>query len=400
MRVLLFTGKGGVGKTTVAAASAAHIASRGGKTLVVSTDPAHSLADTFGVRLGGEPTEVDTGLYALQIQTQRRFEQIWREIRHYVRGLLGQDGAASLQAEELTVLPGAEEVLALLEVRDQVGSGRWDAVVVDCAATAETLRLLALPDTLAWYMERVFPTHRRVLRTVRPLLGRFPAGTLPSESVLDAVTRMHAELTEVQALLRSPDVSPRLVLTPELVVVAEARRTLTGMALLGFRVDEVVANRVFPPGGDAWRAGWARAQRRLLAEVGQSFAGMPLRSLSYRPGEPVGLPALLDLAAELYGDDDPLAVTAGEPLMRVERDGATFVLVLALPLAERGEVALARSGDDLVLTVAGRRRLVALPSVLRRCEVEGADLRAGSLRVRFRPDPAQWPSGLDPWPGR
>jgi arsenite/tail-anchored protein-transporting ATPase len=407
VRVVLFTGKGGVGKTTAAAATAALVARRGRKALVLSTDPAHSLADAFGVPVGPEPRELDTGLAAMEVDTQLRFERGWRDVQGYLLDLLARGGVDGLQAEEMVVLPGAAEVLALLEVRDQVAAGRWDAVIVDCAATAETLRLLALPEALSWYVERVFPTHRRMMRSLRPVLGRLAGGlggaALPPDGVLDAVTRLHAQLADVRGLLADPAVtSVRLVLTPESVVVAEARRTLTNLSLYGYRVDSVLANRIVPAPAtpvagsgaepDPWRAAWAAAQAEQLALVRESFTGVPVRRASYRPAEPVGLRALLDLAAELYGDDDPVAVPPPADLVAVDRAGEEYVLRLSLPFAQRSEVAVARSGDELVLTVGAHRRLFTLPSGLRRCTVTGAEFADGTLRVRFRPDPQLWPA--------
>ena len=390
MRVLLFTGKGGVGKTTAAAATAAAIAGRGHKTLVLSCDPAHSLADALGVPLGAEPVEIDNGLAALQVDTQLRFEQRWAALQRYLADLFARGGVDPLQAEELTVLPGAEELVALLEVRDQAASGRWDVLVVDCAPTAETLRLLALPDALGWYLERVFPTHRRVLRALR--LTRLGGAALPGEAVLDAFTALQEELADVRGLLAEPTTtSVRLVLTPESVVLAESRRTLTSLALYGYRVDSVLANRVFPD-GDGWLGGWARSQAEQLARLRASVGDLPVRTLGYRAAEPVGLPALLEVAAELYGEDDPLGPAGVEELVSVRADGDGYVLDLVLPLADRADVELGRTGDDLVLTVAGHRRMLSLPSVLRRCTVGGAAYADGRLAVRFRPDPELWPA--------
>ena len=393
MRVLLFTGKGGVGKTTTSAATAALAAAGGRKTLVLSTDPAHSLADTFGVELGAEPTEIDTGLYGQQVDTQRAFESSWREVQHYLRDVLEQGGVDPLEAEELTVLPGAEEVLALLELRAQVAGGRWDVVVVDCAPTAETLRLLALPEALGWYMDRVFPAQRRVMPTLRPVLSHLVGVPMPPDRVFGAVERLHGELTDVHRLLTDPSTtSVRLVLTPEAVVVAEARRTLTSLSLYGYRVDGVVANRVFPADGDdPWRARWVSAQAEQLAGIASSFAGLRTWQSPYLPAEPVGLSALSDLARDLYDADDPLDLVETPEPMSVERVATDeFVLSISLPHAERRDVDLVRKGDDLVLTVGSHRRVLALPSALRRCVVDGAGLRDGALRVRFRPDPDVW----------
>jgi arsenite/tail-anchored protein-transporting ATPase len=393
VRVLLFTGKGGVGKTTTSAATAALAARRGHKTLVLSTDPAHSLADALGVQLGDEPTEVDDCLFGQQVDTQRAFEASWREVQHYLREVLEQGGVDPLEAEELTVLPGADEVLALLELRDQVASGRWDVVIVDCAPTAETLRLLALPEALGWYMERVFPAERRLVRTLRPVLSHFAGVPMPPDQVFAAVERLHGELSEVRRLLTDPAMtSVRLVLTPESVVVAESRRTLTSLSLYGYRVDGVVANRVFPShGDDPWRAQWVAAQSEQLADVDASFGPLPVWRAPYQPTEPVGLDALTGFADELYADDDPLAVVETVDPVTVERLTADeFVLTIALPHADRRDVDLVRKGDELVVTVGPYRRVLALPSALRRCQVEGAALREGRLRVRFSPDPAVW----------
>jgi arsenite-transporting ATPase len=387
---LLFTGKGGVGKTTASAATAALAASRGSKTLVLSTDPAHSLADAFGVPLGSEPTEIDTGLYGMQVDAQRAFERTWRDIQSYLMVVLERAGVDALRAEELTVLPGAEEVLALLELRNQVASGRWDLVVVDCAPTGETLRLLALPEALNWYVEKVFPAQRRALRAMRPLLSRVAGPAVPADGVFDAVERLHRELGDVRDVLTAPATSVRLVLTPEAVVVAEARRTLTSLALYGYRVDGLVANRVFP-GGDAWRDGWVEAQTAQLDGIRRDAAPLPVLVSPYRPTEPVGLAALTELGQELYGEQDPAAQAGPAPeLLGLQRDGDGFVLSLALPLASRREVELARAGDELVITVAGHRRVLALPSALRRCVVAGATLAAGRLGIRFEPDPDLW----------
>jgi arsenite-transporting ATPase len=395
VRILLFTGKGGVGKTTTSAATAVLAAARGSKTLVLSTDPAHSLADTFGVELGAEPTEIDTGLCGQQVDTQRAFEASWREVQHFLRDILEQGGVDPLEAEELTVLPGAEEILALLELRRQVAGGRWDTVVVDCAPTGETLRLLALPEVMRWWMRRMFPPERRVMRTLRPVLTHLAGLPFPPDSVFAAVDRLSSELSEVRDLLVDPaTTSVRLVLTPESVVVAEARRTLTSLSLYGYRVDGVVANRVFPDDdgtGDSWRAGWVRSQRIQLDSVAESFPGLPVWRTPYAAAEPVGIDSLTQLATATYDDADPLAVVATADPLTVERIATDeFVMSVALPHAERRDIDLVRKGDELLLTVGSHRRALSLPSVLQRCVIDGAALRDGRLRVRFRADPDVW----------
>ena len=384
MRVLLFTGKGGVGKSTVAAGTAALAAAAGHRTLVLSTDAAHSLSDAFDAVVGSEPTEVAEHLFVQQVDAQLRFEQSWAEIQGYLLAVLDVAGVDPVAAEELTVIPGAEEVLALLELRLQARSGRWDVIVVDCAPTAETLRLLAMPEALGWYMKRVLPIERRVVKTLKPVLSRAAGVPMPGDTVFDAVERLHAELDEVRALLSGPEASVRLVLTPENVVLAEARRSYTTLSLYGYRVDGVVANRVFPAeGADDWRAGWVMSQDAVLEQVDQSFTGLPVWRSVYRPAEPVGVQALAALAAEVYGESDPLALPDGDGPFRVRRTERGAVLHLALPFATRDDVDLARNGDELVVSVGSYRRLLTLPAVLAKYSAAGARVEQGELQVRF-----------------
>ena len=386
VRIILFTGKGGVGKTTSAAGTAALAARAGQRTLVLSTDAAHSLGDAFGQQIGREPVEVAPLLWVHQVDAQRRFERSWGEIQGYLMSVLDAAGVDPITAEELTVIPGAEEVLALLELRNHVVSGEWDVVIVDCAPTAETLRLLALPEALGWYMTRVFGVQRRMVRALRPVLSRAAGVPMPEDSVFDAVERLHADLEQVQQILTEKDATVRLVLTPETVVVAEARRSLTTLSLYGYRVDGVIANRVFPEGdGDAWRQGWVDSQRTVLGEVRQSFVDLPIWLSGYRSEEPMGVAGLAGFAESAYGEDDPLAVPeSGEGPMTITRTDTGAVLRIALPFAQRADVDLARHGDELVVTVGSYRRLLSLPAALSRHTVSAARVEDGALQVRFR----------------
>lgn len=385
MRTLLLTGKGGVGKSTIAAGTAVLAARTGARTLVLSTDAAHSLADAFGITdPAPEPTEVAPGLFLQQVDAQRRFTDAWSEIQGYLLRVLDAAGVDRVAAEELTVLPGAEEVLALLELRDIARSGAWDVVVVDCAPTAETLRLLALPEALGWYMQRVLPAERRIVKVLKPVLTRAAGVPMPGDSVFDAIERLHADLTEVRELLTRPSASVRLVLTPEQMVLAEARRAWTSLCLYGYRVDGVVANRIFPDGqGDTWRAGWVQAQTAVLEEVEESFSGLPVWRSGYAAAEPVGVSALGAMAQALYADTDPLALPQGRAPFEVEVNAEGALVQVALPLVRAEEVDLAQVGDELVLTWGSYRRVIALPQAVARLQVAGAAVRDGRLSVRF-----------------
>ena len=390
-RTLLFTGKGGVGKTTIAAATAVHSARRGHKTLVLSTDAAHSLGDALGTPLTAEPTEVEPGLFAQQVDPRARMELHWRSIQTHLVGALESVGVDPIAAEEMTVLPAAEEILALFEMRDQVHAGRWDMVVVDCAPTAETLRLLALPEALDRYLNRSVPVSVRLARAVR--LGQLGTGVDP---LLDGLDRLTTELAAVRETLTASSTGVRLVLTPDRVVLAETRRTMTSLALFGYPVETVVLNRMMPAGRDPWLAARSAREQEVMQAVHSSFSAVPVLHAGFALHEPVGGDALLGVAEQLYGPlggplaNDPIVPVTNHPAMRVSRAGDEYVMSLPLPLADRADLDLSRSEDDLQITWGTARRVLALPSALRRCEVVGASLRDGELRVRFRPDPDLW----------
>ena len=358
MRILLFTGKGGVGKSTLAAATACASAAAGHRTLVLSTDAAHSLADALDVPATSEPTEAAANLWVQHVDAQQRFERSWADIQGYLLSVLDVAGVDPVAAEELTVIPGAEEVLALLEVRAQARSGEWDVLVVDCAPTAETLRLLALPEALGWYMTRVLPVERRVVKALKPVLTRAAGVPMPEDSVFDAIERLHADLDDVRAVLTGPETSVRLVLTPESVVLAEARRAYTFLTLFGYRVDTAIVNRVFPDGGaDEWRRTGSR-RRRATWGCGRLVRRADLRTSVYRAAEPVGRDELLDLAASVYDDADPIAPGSSVPPMSVVRPrgwaGAVLSLAPGRPGRRRPRAQGRRLADRLV---ASYRRL-------------------------------------------
>lgn len=403
--MLLFTGKGGVGKTTLAAATAAHLARSGRKALVVSTDPAHSLADALEAGLGRDPVEVDGvgGLFAAQVDARALLEGAWADLREHLGTILAGAGVDEVVADELTVLPGVEELLALAAVRRAAHSGPWDVVVVDCAPTAETLRLLALPEAIGGYVERLFPAHRRAVRGLLGGLAREKGEAQRWDRAAEALDGLADELTGLRELLASRHTGIRLVLTPERVVAAETRRTVTALGLLGLHVDGLVVNRLVPvpapeESGPAarWLRGRADGQAAVLADVAR--LGLPLRTVEHTAAEPTGVAALLALGEQLWSADDPAADAApAAPLLALRRTSGTgrspeseFELAVHLPGAATAPLDLARIGDELAVTAAGVRRLVALPAVLRRCTVTRARLDGDDLCVTFRPDPAQW----------
>jgi arsenite-transporting ATPase len=404
-RVVLVTGKGGVGKTTTAAATAVRAARSGLRTLVMSTDAAHSLGDALDVDLRTARTwddshAVEPGLHALAVGAHTAVEADWQVVRDYLLGVLDAMGVDPVVADELTSLPGAEEVTALAALALQTQRGQWDLVVVDCAPTAETLRLLALPEVLGWHLDRLLPAQRRLLTVLRPAASAATGVPVPGPEVLLVLRAWRDLMVEVRTLLTSPRASVRVVLTPERVVIAESRRVLTSLSLHGYAVDAVVVNRVLPasaPGDtDPWRTAWTAAQASGLERVRESFRGIPVLIAPYLAGEPIGVQALEALATSTTSERGAVPAIMDDvdvPVMRVAADGDDFVLSLPLPLVSAGEVEMARRDDDLVIEVGGQRRVVTLPSVLRRCVVQNADVGNGVLRVRFERDEEQWASG-------
>ncbi|WP_308301267.1 ArsA family ATPase [Frankia sp. Mgl5] len=401
MRCVLLTGKGGGGTTTVAAATATLAAQRGHRTLLVCADPAAGLAGILDHPLGPGEVELEPGLFGLQLDLRHAFAERWPQLRALISAAAPAAGVDLLEVEELAGLPGALEALTLLELRDRLESDRYDVVVVDAGPASAALRLLASPETLAWGCRRLGSPDGVLARWMRPslalpgrLTGRVAAIAGPAYEAVSWLARLARDM---RALLADPVVtSVRLVLTPETAALAQARRTLSALALHGIGVDAVVANRVIASaGGDAWRAGWAAAHRQQLIEIGAFVAPLPVLTAAYRAGEPLGLEELAAFGAAAYGDLDPAAVLSvhrsGEGAgPRVERTEGGYAMSFGLPFVDRSEVDLARVGDDLIVSVGPHRRLVPLPAALRRCDVSGARLAEERLVVSFVPDPAQW----------
>lgn len=385
MRVVLVTGKGGVGKTTVAAATGLRAAELGHKTLVTSTDPAHSLADAFNLTLGDVPRTLMEGLDVQQIDSQQQLAKHWGEIHQQLKRVFDWGGVKGIEAEEFLVFPGMDELFALLQVKDHADSEAYDTIIVDCAPTAETLRLLSLPEVLSWYFDRVLPTERRLMRAARPVLTRMTTLPIPGEDVFDAAEGVFEAVEGVKALLSDPTVtSARLVVNPEKMVVNEARRTYTYLGLFGYGVDAVVVNRVLPKAiTDTYFDAWRGVQERHMETIEESFQEVSILPLRLFDQEMVGVERLRLLASELYGDADPVADFEGASPFTLKEDGDEVVLELTVAFADEEELDVLRRGGELYVTVGPYRRSFVLPDSLLRRHITGAKLSGGVLRVTF-----------------
>ncbi|MDQ1510698.1 MAG: arsenite/tail-anchored protein-transporting ATPase [Actinomycetota bacterium] len=385
MRILLFTGKGGVGKTTVAAATAARAAASGLRTIVVSTDPAHSLSDAFDVELDDRPSPVAPGLWGQQLNARLRFEETWDDIRRYMVDVLDWVGADTLEAEELAVVPGLDEVFSLADIKQFATSGDYDLVVVDCAPTAETIRLLSLPDVLGWYMDRVFDAQRRLTRLARPVLSRVSGIPVAGDQVFGAIRRFYDRLDGVRELLTDGAVtSARLVVNPERLVVAEARRTYTYLSLFGYHVDAVIVNRILPTELDhPWLDQWKTAQSAHLDAIADAFGPLPILTAELAERELAGVSDLHAFAGDLYGDLDVAARLSRVEPLRVDAVGDSLVLSVHVPFTDRDDVRLGRTEQELFVSVGPHRRALLLPDSLVRREVGGAHFEGDRLEVEF-----------------
>lgn len=385
-RILLFTGKGGVGKTSVAAATALRAAGRGTRTLVLSTDTAHSLGDVFEVELGPEPVQLRDGLHAQEIDARYSVEKHWGQLQDYVHSLFRWRGLDDVLAEEMSVLPGMEEIAGFLWVHHAYESDDYDLIVIDAAPTGESLRFLSLPDVGRWWMEKLFPIHRRMARALRPAVERITDFPIPREETYNAAEELFHRLDAIHERFTDPAAtSVRLVVNPETVVIKESRRTLTYLYLFGYTIDAVVLNRMLPEeAADTYlRAMWEDQQSH-RATMSETFAPLPILEATAFSREVMGIDDLHRLGEALYGDRDPAAQLSEGRTFRIEsRDDGSVELVLPLPLASKEDVDITHRSSEISISVGPYRRTLYLPRILHGREVRRARMGAGELIVEF-----------------
>ncbi len=384
-RTILYTGKGGVGKTSVAAATARRSAAAGLRTVIVSTDPAHSLSDSLDVELASSPTPCGDNLWGQEVQAQEEMERHWEAVQDWMGELLAEQGIDRITADELTVPPGMDELFSLLQIKNHHESDEFDVVIVDCAPTGETLRLLSFPDVASWWLEKVFPIERRLMAAARPFARTLLDVSLPTERVFDDVERLVTNLGSMNGILRDRSTtSIRLVMNPDRMVIREAMRTYTYLNLYGYLTDAVVVNRVFPEeAADGYFAGWRALQQEQMELVSSAFAPVPILTAPYLEQEVVGGEMLDRLGGEIFDGSDAVALLHDDLAQELVSDNGSATLRLAVPFAAKGDIDLKKIGLEVVVRVGGQKRTIILPATMAAYRPRAAKFEDGALSVEF-----------------
>jgi arsenite/tail-anchored protein-transporting ATPase len=389
----MFTGKGGVGKTSLAAATGVRLAQLGHSTLVMSIDPAHSLADSFDLdndifgAQTSDPLPINDRLSILELNIQKEIKRHWQEISSYVSSVLRTTGISGVEAEELAILPGMEELSAMMYINQYRREQRYEVIVLDAAPTAESLRFISMPTTLDWYMKHIFPFQRNLLKAVRPIANRVAPFELPTDSYFVNISELFGKLEGVDEIMEDPQTtSVRLVTNPEKMVLRETQRAFVYFSLHGLTVDSIIVNRVLPAEvHDAWFNDWHKSQEGVLREIEEYFAPVSVKRVPLFAHEVLGRQRLHDLAGLLYpGKDDPSAVTRVERPYSFGKHNGTYEIRVRLPFAAKGEIGLFKKGDELVVEIGTLRRHVGLPRSMSMLRPSRARLENGLLTVEMQ----------------
>ena len=385
MRILLYTGKGGVGKTTIASATALNCAQRGYRTLAISTDAAHSLSDSFDKAAGNTPAPIAENLWAQETDLSSTVNEQWSTIQQWLATLLAWRGLREIIADEMAFLPGMEELSNLLYIVHYAESGQYDVIVVDSAPTGETLRLLSFPEVLNWWMKRMFPVERQLAKVVRPMLKPLLNMPIPDEQVMDSIQQLFPQINQMRSLLTDPDItSIRLVLNPEKMVIKQTQRTFTYLNLYGYSTDMVICNRLIPERvTDHYFDYWKMNQAQYYKEIEERFAPLPVFSLPLLEQEVVGIEMLRKTAKELYEDKNPIEIFHHGKAHYFNKEGGQYVLSFDFPYTRKEEISLIKNNDELVVQVGAYRRNIVLPKTIVNLPVEGAKLEDKKLVIRF-----------------
>lgn len=385
MRIILYTGKGGVGKTSIAAATAIKSAKQGKKTLIVSADAAHSLGDSLDIKLSPEPVEIMQNLWAQEIDSTHEIEKGWGKVQQYMTNLLTAKTVKDITTEELTVFPGMEELLSLLRILDYYKKKTYEIIIVDCAPTGETLALLSFPDMMRWWMEKLFPLKRKAIKVVRPVVEPLVGLPLPTDDVMGQIEEIYHNLDEMRQILSDKEVtSIRLVVNPEKMVIKEAQRSFTYLNIYSFPVDAIIVNRVIPNNViDQYFQVWKSIQKKYLDLINESFAPLPQYFAPLFEREVIGTEMLERMAENVFGAQDPTTIKYLQRIQEIIKDKDGYTFSLYLPFTEKKDLTLNKKGDELIIRAGNVKRIITLPRTLLNQTIKGAKFEEDLLRINF-----------------
>lgn len=385
MRIILYTGKGGVGKTSAAAATACRLAKSGKRVMIMSTDQAHSLSDSFEINIGSSETKIMDNLYALEVDAEKENEKAWGEMQGYIKTLLSAKAKGGIETEELLVFPGLEELFSLFKILDIKESGNYDVLIVDCAPTGETLALLKFPEMFGNFIERFLPMKRKAVKTAGPIVEKVTQIPMPKDSLFDELTVLTERLAKMQEVMSDREnVSIRIVMTPEKIVIREGKRNFTWLSMYNYNVDAIIINRVYPKTAlSGYFSRWSELQEQSFREIEESFMSIPIFKLELKRQELKSVDLLLEASNELFKDTDPGKVLAKQRLFELKKENSAYIFKLYIPFTDKQDIDLVKKGGELILKIENMTRRILLPDLISSKEIESAKYEAGSLELRF-----------------
>ena len=384
-RILNFTGKGGVGKTSVAAATAVKLAKDGKKVLIMSTDQAHSLSDSFGVKLANTPVKISDKLWGLEIDAILEGERAWGNMKNYMKELLTARAEGGIEAEELLVFPGLEELFSLFKITDIYEQNQYDVLIVDCAPTGETLSLLKFPEMFGNMIKTVLPMKKKAVKVAGPMVEKVMKIPMPEDNVFDDVEQLNEKLYQLQAIMTNKEIlSIRIVTTPERIVIKEAKRNFTYLHLYNYNIDAVIVNKVYPPKAlDGYFSKWINLQEEGLKEIRESFSEVPVFTLMLLNKELATESILLKAAKQIFGATDPAAVLFKDTIFEVKKEEDGYDFILNIPFADKADMDMGQKGSELMIQIKNEKRCFTLPDILRNKTVQNARYEEGQLHIKF-----------------
>ncbi len=386
MRIILLTGKGGVGKTTVSSATALLASDIGYRTLLMSTDSAHSVSDSFGVQLGARPTEIKKDLWGLEIDVNREMKENWSAVQKQFSAVLNFHGVDAVVADEMAIFPGMEELFSLIKLKEYYEKRSYDVVIVDCAPTGETLKFLSFPEIIRWYMRNIFPLQRKIAMVVRPIVKGMTNIPFPSDVFFEASQETYKNIGLAKDILSDGSLtSIRIVVNPEKMVIKEAQRSFTYFSLFDFPLDLVIANRIIPPDvKDPYFDKWKASQKNYMRMIEESFSPLPILSSTLFSEEIIGLKLLEKMAKDIYREKDPVQIFFKGKPMSITRHNNGYILSVRIPFLDKEDLDIMKKEEELVITAGQYRRNILLPRSLAVLEPSGAKYEKDLLRIEFR----------------